>query len=137
MKKELDEKLQTEFPWLKQPELKKDNPIEFVQGYSNYENYGFHEVDDGWYELIRNLCNEITEIYAEANQPVTMKLYQVKSKFGKLRWYYCLPENEMGIQAFDSLDGVSLRMYPKGEEGSLESKIAECVKRYEVMSEHI
>lgn len=137
LKKELDEKLQAEFPWLKRPEIQKDKPYEFVQGYNDYENDGFDEVSDGWYELIRNLCNEITEIYAEVNQPVTMKLEQVRSKFGKLRWYYDLPGKEIGIHAFDSFDGVSIRMYPKGEEESLESKISECVKRYEAMSAHI
>lgn len=40
----------------------------------------------------------------------------------------------MGIHAFDSLGGSSVRLYPKGETDSLESKIAECVKKYEAKS---
>ncbi len=134
MRKELDEKLQAEFTWLKRPELQRKKSYEFVKGYSLYENYGFDEVADGWYELIRNLCMEITGIYKEAGQPVTMKLAQAKSKFGRLRWYYDLPGRELGIHAFDIMGGSGLRMYPKGEENSLENKLAECVKKYEAMS---
>ena len=134
MRKELDEKLQNVFSWLKQPELQKEKPYEFVQGYNRYENYGFDEVSDGWYQLIHDLCTEIEEIYKEVGQPVTMKLVQVKSKFARLRWYYDIPGKEIGIHAFDFLGGSSIRMYPEGEQDSLESKIAECVKRYEAKS---
>ena len=134
MKKELDEKLQTAFPWLKQPELHKEKPYDFVEGYNHYENYGFDEVGDGWYQLIYDLCTEIEKIYKEAGQPVTMKLAQAKSKFARLRWYYDIPGKEIGIHAFDFIGSGSIRMYPDGEENSLESKIAECVRRYEEKS---
>lgn len=85
LKKELDEKLQSEFPWLKQPELHKEKPYDFVEGYNHYENYGFDEVGDGWYQLIYDLCTEIEEIYKEAGQPVAMKLAQAKSKFAPVK----------------------------------------------------
>lgn len=134
LKKELDEKLQSEFPWLKQPELHKEKPYDFVEGYNHYENYGFDEVGDGWYQLIYDLCTEIEEIYKEAGQPVTMKLAQAKSKFAQLRWYYDISGKEIGIHAFDFIGSGSIRMYPDGEENSLESKIAECVRRYETKS---
>lgn len=49
MKKELDEKLQSKFLWLKRPVLEREEPYEFIQGYSDYENYGFTDVSDGWY----------------------------------------------------------------------------------------
>lgn len=134
MRKELDEKLQSEFPWLKQPELHKDKPFEWIEGYNNYENYGFDAVGDGWYQLIHNLCTEIENIYKEVGQPVTMKLVQVKSKFARLRWYYDIPGIEIGIHAFDFIGSGSLRMYPEGEEDSLESKLAACVRCYEAKS---
>lgn len=134
LKKELDEKLQMEFPWLKQPELHKERPYEFVSGYNHYENYGFDEVGNGWFFLIRDLCNEIEQIYKEAGQPVTMKLAQVKSKFARLRWYYDLPGKEMGIHAVDFLGDTSIRIHPKVESDSLESKIVECVRKYEAKS---
>lgn len=66
-----------------------------------------------------------------------MKLDQVKSKFGKLRWYYDLPGKELGIHAFDFLGSGSIRMFPEGEKDSLESMIAECVKKYEAKSRTI
>ena len=134
LKKELDEKLQSEFPWLKQPELHREKPYEWVDGYNNYENYGFSEVGNGWYQLIYELCAEIEKIYKEAGQPVTMKLVQVKSKFARLRWYYDLPGKEQAIHAFDFIGNASLRLYPEGEVDSLESKLAECVRRYEAKS---
>lgn len=137
LKKELDEKLQSEFPWLKQPELQREKSYECVEGYNNYENFGFSEVGDGWYQLIRELCTEIENIYKEAGQPVTMKLAQVKSKFARLRWYYDLPGKEIGIHGLDFIGSGSIRMYPEGENDSLESKLAECVRRYEAKSTNI
>lgn len=134
MKKELDEKLQSEFPWLKQPELQRERPYMWVEGYNNYENYGFDAVGDGWFCLIHDLCTEIEQIYKEAGQPVTMKLVQVEGKFARLRWYYDLPGKEVGIHAFDFIGSGSIRMYPEGDDDSLERKIAECVRRYEEKS---
>lgn len=133
MKKELEEKLQTAFPWLKRPELHKEKTYEHVKGYTIYENYGF-ELGDGWFQLIYDLCTEIEDIYKEYNQPVTMKLVQVKSKFASLRWYYDLPGKEARIHAFDFIGSASIRMYPEAEDNSLESKIAECVRKYEAKS---
>ena len=63
-----------------------------------------------------------------------MKLVQVKSKFARLRWYYDLPGKEQTIHAFDFIGNASLRLYPEGEVDSLESKLAECVRRYEAKS---
>ena len=59
MRKELDDKLQERFSWLKRPVLHKEKEYEFVKGYSLYENYGFDEVNDGWYQLIYDMCLEI------------------------------------------------------------------------------
>ncbi len=52
----------------------------------------------------------------------------------QLRWYYDISGKEIGIHAFDFIGSGSIRMYPDGEENSLESKIAECVRRYETKS---
>ena len=133
MKKELDEKLQAAFTWLKRPEIHGDKSYEFIEGYTLYENYGF-EVGDGWHQLLFDLCTRIEEIYKEYDQPVTIKVAQVKSKFAQLRFYYDLPGKEVGIQAFDFIGSGSLRMYPEGEADSLENKIAECVRAAEAKS---
>lgn len=136
MKKELDQKLQDRFSFLRRPELNNEKTYEFVKGYTLYENYGF-EVGDGWYQLLFDLCTRIEEIYKEYNQPVTIKVAQVKSKFAQLRFYYDLPGKELGIQAFDFLGAGSIRMFPDGEQDSLESKIAECVRAAEAKSKSI
>ena len=64
-------------------------------------------------------------------------MVQVKPKFAQLRFYYNLPEKEVGIQAFDFIGSGSIRMYPEGEADSLENKIAECVRAAEVKSKSI
>ncbi len=134
MKKILDQKLQDRFSFLRRPEL--NNEKTFVKGYTLYENYGF-EVGDGWYQLLFDLCTRIEEIYKGYNQPVTIKVVQIKSKFARLRFYYNLPGKELGIQAFDFLGAGSIRMFPDGEQDSLESKIAECVRAAEAKSKSI
>lgn len=63
-----------------------------------------------------------------------MKLAQAKSKFARLRWYYDLPGKEIGIHAFDFIGTGSIRMFPEGAQNSLESKITECVRKYEEKS---
>lgn len=136
LKKELDQKIQNRFSWLRRPELHREKPYEYVKGYSLYDNYGF-EVGDGWYQLLFDLCTRIEEIYKEYDQPVTIKVAQVKSKFAQLRFYYDLPGKEVGIQAFDFIGSGSIRIYPEGETDSLENKIAECVRAAEVKSKSI
>lgn len=66
-----------------------------------------------------------------------MKLVQVKSKFGKLRWYYDLPGKEIGVHAIDFIGDASIRVFHESDAYSLERKIADCVKKYEKMSAHI
>ena len=134
MKEELDEKLQTRFVWLKRPEFIRNKKYEYVQGYTLYENWGFSDVSDGWYELIYNLCKEIEYTYEKENRPVDMVLQQVKSKFGHLCWYYSWPGHENGVHAIDSMLGGGIRIYPKGDEDSFENIIAGIVSKYEKRS---
>lgn len=49
--------------------------------------YGGIDCGDGWYPLIRELCRDITEVYATAGQPVDVVVQQVKEKYGQLRFY--------------------------------------------------
>lgn len=133
MKQELDQKLLDRFSWLRRPELHREKLYEFVKGFSLYDNYGF-EVGDGWYQLLFDLCVRIEEIYKEYDRPVTIKVAQVKAKFGQLRFYYDLPRREVGIQAFDFIGSGSIRIYPEDEADSLENKIAEYVRAAESKS---
>jgi len=134
VKEEFDRKLQNRFPWLKRPELVRNKKYEYIQGYTIYENWGFSEVPDGWYELLYNLCAEIEAAYEKEKRPVEMIVQQVKSKFGHLCWYYSLPGNEQGIHAIDSVLGAGIRIYPKGSNNSFDSLIAEIVSKYEKLS---
>ena len=43
---------------------------------------------DGWYPLIREMCEEITAVYEAAGRPVDINVDQVKEKYGALCFYY-------------------------------------------------
>ena len=46
------------------------------------------ECDDGWYDLITNLCQDLTDFYKSKGADTTdIRLLQVKEKFGGLRFY--------------------------------------------------
>lgn len=74
MKKELQEKLYKEFPDLFS---EKDLPMT-----ETCMCWGIC-CDDGWFNLIRNLCLEISK----ADKDKKIKAVQVKEKFGGLRFY--------------------------------------------------
>ena len=67
MKAELEQKLGNEF---------------------NFMEDAYCECGDGWYELLRQLCAEITGAYNEKNLEVDIEIAQIKEKFGALRFYY-------------------------------------------------
>lgn len=46
------------------------------------------ECADGWYQLLYDLCQEITDRYEKDNEEVDIEVGQVKEKFGTLRFYY-------------------------------------------------
>lgn len=78
MTENLEEKLIKNFPKIFSYKHTKNEP---------FGMWGF-ECDDGWYELIYNLCEKIQN---ECNESKCeqVKALQVKEKFGGLRFYYC------------------------------------------------
>lgn len=68
MKQELETKLQEDFPTI------------FPQS----DQFCEIECDDGWYDLIYNLCEDIMT-YQDTENPVVAT--QIKEKFGGLRFY--------------------------------------------------
>lgn len=50
------------------------------------------ECDDGWYELLREMFQEIVEQYESAGLPVDLEVLQIKEKFAELRVYYSFKE---------------------------------------------
>ena len=46
------------------------------------------ECGDGWFQLLYDLCQEITNRYEKDNKEVDIEVGQVKEKFGTLCFYY-------------------------------------------------
>lgn len=84
MKQELDDRLVSQFPIL------------YKDRYGDMRNtamcWGF-SCGDGWYELLWNLSNELTDLDKKDN----VRADQVKEKFGTLRFYYTI----LNVPLFD------------------------------------
>jgi len=117
MKKELQEKLYTDFPKL------------YVQGNLDPSQSAMHwgfQCDDGWYDLIYNL-SDCVQRYIDYNQKYNPDIQQVevtcvKEKFGGLCWYV-INSNEYirGIILF--ANHMSLKTCEKcGSQGKLRIK---------------
>lgn len=134
MKEEFDLKLQDEFPF-----MKRDMTIENRSTIHNiYQAWGC-ECSAGWYPLIRELCQAITDRYAQDEAPVDIVVEQIKEKFACLRFYYSFKDAPCGLQAIDFLGGPSLRFEPHNENDDDDKKklrhdIAKIVRSYEEKS---
>lgn len=129
MKDELELKLQEYYPFMKQNK---------VDGEKNtYRRFGC-ECSSGWYRLINNLCQEITEKYAEYKLPVDIVVLQVKEKFATLRFYYEYKDTPCALQALDFIGVGSIRFNPEHSEEEpkqrLRNEIATIVRKYEKKS---
>ena len=99
MKRELEDKLAAEFPF-----MHRQAGLEGLYG-----EYGY-EFDDGWFEVIRGLCSDIVATYNKAGLPIDFVVSQAKEKFGELRFYYYVGNNAFKIQpASDSTVYTELR----------------------------
>ena len=85
--------------------------VEPNQRCNSYQLFGC-ECREGWYQLLPDLCQEITDKYAEANMPVDIIVDQVIEKFATLRFYYSFADEPMIIHAFDSLTGGGICFHP-------------------------
>jgi hypothetical protein len=77
MKKELDRQLCEKYPELFRGRHKSMMETLMCWGF---------ECDDGWFEIIDNLCLELTE-YCKKHDIEIPEVVQVKEKFGGLRFY--------------------------------------------------
>ena len=132
MKKELEEQLQTDFPFMWQ---------KHEEGQDIYRRWGC-ECSSGWYGIIHDACREIAAEYEKAGRPVDFVPAQIKEKFGTLRLYYGYEDAPCGIAAFDNLaDGLSIRFEPESNNDDDELKafrhrIREIVKAAEERSKY-
>ncbi|NIK80478.1 hypothetical protein FHS15_005668 [Paenibacillus castaneae] len=130
MREELEEKLANEFPFMRRgesyKEQEKSGEIRDLFG-----AFGC-EFGNGWYEVLRGLCNEVTKAYERAGLPVDIVVDRVKEKFGKLRFYYHPVYYDPGIHAIDSLDGGGLKAKPSCSE--LYKDVSNIVHKWEMKS---
>ena len=76
MKERFEKQLQSDFPFMQQNRDKKERNI--------YRRWGC-ECSSGWFELIYELCQRITNRYAEEGIPaneIDLEILQIKEKFG-------------------------------------------------------
>lgn len=79
--------------------------------------FGF-ECGDGWFDLLWKMCEDIEELHPDD----TFEVYQVKSKFGGLRFYIGSATNEI----FDRINLAEQESYKTCEAcGSKESVTSE------------
>ncbi|MEG0913964.1 MAG: hypothetical protein RSG53_10215, partial [Oscillospiraceae bacterium] len=105
MEDKFELKLQNDFPFMRQNKVKEEHHL--------YKRWGC-QCSDGWYQLIHDLCQAITDRYAEDDREIDIVIDQVKEKFASLRFYYSYVDAPCFIHAFDSMgDGISLRFQPK------------------------
>lgn len=132
MNVEWEEKLQTEFPFMKQTGNSNDNM---------YRCWGF-ECSGGWYGLLRDCCQQITDKYKETGRAIDFVPVQVKEKWGTLRFYYEFADAPLKIAAYDFIGNGAVRSEPGNDTDDEEKKkfrhdIAKIVRTAEERSAHI
>ena len=134
MTKDLEIKLENKFPFMRRSKIEDERNI--------YKRWGI-ECEDGWYQLIHNLCQKITDRYNEDNIPIDIIVEQVKEKFATLRFYYSYKDFPCPIQAIDFLDSEdTIRLQPKNKsidkcKIKLRSDIAQIVRDFENNSKFV
>lgn len=79
MEKELELKLQEEFPFMKQNHVPEEK--------NSYKKWGC-QCDSGWFDIIYDCCRQITERYAQDGVQIDFQPEQIREKFGTLRFDY-------------------------------------------------
>lgn len=135
MKQEFELKIAEEFQFMRRGKTVDEQRKEDGRISDLYGAFGC-DVDDGWFEVIRGLCCDITAVYRKAGLPVDIVVDQVKEKFGTMRFYYHPKGHDPVIHAFDSLsDGQSIRIIPGVSH--LHKEVAEIVHRWEKESGNV
>lgn len=129
MREELEKKLAETFSFMQINETLEEQKAG-GEIYDLYSAFGC-DCDDGWYELLYDLCTEITEVYKKYDQPADIVIDQIKEKYGTLRFYYHYKGSEDVPTAVDYPGGV-IRFTPIGNE--LRHEIAQIVMKYEKKS---
>ena len=133
MTKELEKKLEEAFPFMRKGKsLEQQRAENYVDDL--YSAFGV-ECQDGWYDLIYELCEEIMKAYTDEGRLVDLVVDQIKEKYGTLRFYYHFGGQSETIQSLDVMGAGGIRIMPKS--APFEEKIALIVAEYEEKSAHI
>ena len=90
MTEKLEKQLVEDFPFLKKTyPFYGEGDIEIIK---MLRTYGI-QCSEGWYDLLHNLCAEITDAYADASRTIDMENLRIKEEFGRLCFYYKFAEN--------------------------------------------
>lgn len=87
MKKELEQALAERFPFMRRGPSIGEQHTACGRVEDLYSAFGL-EMDDGWFQLIWDMCGEITAVYAAVGQTPDLVVDQVKEKYGTLRFYW-------------------------------------------------
>ena len=75
---------------------------EFPAVFQNMDTEVFYSIPSGWYNILYNLCEELTPILNEERSKITedpeqplFYVHQIKEKFGGLRYYYTTSKPEV------------------------------------------
>ena len=133
MTKELEKKLEEAFPFMRKGKTLEQ---QCAENHLNdlYSAFGV-ACQDGWYDLIYELCEEIMKAYTDEGRPMDLVVDQIKEKFGTLRFYYHFDGQPEALQAIDFIGVGGIRMMSKGT--PFEDKIASIVVKYEKKSGQI
>jgi predicted alternative tryptophan synthase beta-subunit len=70
---------------------------EFPAVFQNMDTEVFYSIPSGWYNILYNLCEELTPILNEERSKITedpeqplFYVHQIKEKFGGLRFYFMM-----------------------------------------------
>ena len=85
MSPELEQKLEEKYAFMRKGKSLAEQHSEGYVG-DLYSAFGC-ECDDGWFELLDELCAGIQKVYEEKGIPVDVHVAQIKEKYGTLRFY--------------------------------------------------
>lgn len=135
MKEELEKALADEFPFMKRGLSAKEQKEQYGGIQNLYSAWGL-QMSAGWFQLIWNMCAEITEAYKAADEPIDIAVDQAKEKWGTLRFYWRPQSQKMTLHAFDKPGGEpGMRVHPGYSE--VHQKVGEIVSKYEKQSTHV
>ena len=103
MRAELQNKLIEDFPWMDPGRADSREP---------YVHFGI-QIGDGWYQLLHDLCQEITDRFKQDGVEPDIIVCQVKEKFAGLRFYFEFEDAPIPFAAIDVFGQGSMRLEPE------------------------